>query len=223
MKPAPETFHVKSFGCQMNVYDGDRMAELMASDGLVAADADVADLVILNTCHIRERATEKVYSDIGRHSQGCRQARGRRTPMIAVAGCVAQAEGQEIVDARQGRRRGRSAGLSQLARAGREGGAGRQRRARYRHARAVEVRPPARAPPRPALGVPDGAGGVRQILYLLRRTLYPREPRSAVRSPRSSTRRRRWSMRARARSRCWGRTSTPGRTTGRMADGGCTT
>jgi tRNA-2-methylthio-N6-dimethylallyladenosine synthase len=92
---APKTFHVKSFGCQMNVYDGERMAELMAADGLTQADAADADLVVLNTCHIRERATEKVYSDIGR----LRKDQGRkhgRTPMIAVAGCVAQAEGPEI-------------------------------------------------------------------------------------------------------------------------------
>jgi tRNA-2-methylthio-N6-dimethylallyladenosine synthase len=79
----------------MNVYDGERMGELMAAQGLVAAEADAADLVILNTCHIRERATEKVYSDIGR----LRKDAGKqgRTPMIAVAGCVAQAEGEEIV------------------------------------------------------------------------------------------------------------------------------
>ncbi len=88
---APKTFHVKSFGCQMNVYDGERMAELMAESGLVEADANEADLVVLNTCHIRERATEKVYSDIGRLRK-----HGRK-PMIAVAGCVAQAEGEEIV------------------------------------------------------------------------------------------------------------------------------
>ncbi|HEX8382221.1 MAG TPA: tRNA (N6-isopentenyl adenosine(37)-C2)-methylthiotransferase MiaB [Sphingomonas sp.] len=95
MKSDPKTFHVKSFGCQMNVYDGERMGELMAAQGLVAAEADAADLVILNTCHIRERATEKVYSDIGR----LRKDAGKqgRTPMIAVAGCVAQAEGEEIV------------------------------------------------------------------------------------------------------------------------------
>ena len=92
---SPRTFAVKSFGCQMNVYDGERMAELMAADGLVPADADAADLVVLNTCHIREKATEKVYSDIGR----LRKDAGKqgRTPMIAVAGCVAQAEGAEIV------------------------------------------------------------------------------------------------------------------------------
>ena len=93
-KPAPKTFHVKSFGCQMNVYDGDRMSELMAAEGMTAADAADADLVILNTCHIREKATEKVYSEIGR----VRKHAGKqgRAPMIAVAGCVAQAEGDEI-------------------------------------------------------------------------------------------------------------------------------
>ncbi|WP_425230474.1 tRNA (N6-isopentenyl adenosine(37)-C2)-methylthiotransferase MiaB [Sphingomonas sp.] len=91
----PATFHVKSFGCQMNVYDGERMAELLAEEGLTAVDADAADLVVLNTCHIRERATEKVYSDIGRvRKNGRRQG---RDPLIAVAGCVAQAQGEEIV------------------------------------------------------------------------------------------------------------------------------
>src|SRR5437868_6811636 len=92
MKPSPRTFHVKSFGCQMNVYDGDRMAELLEAEGLSAADADAADLVVLNTCHIREKAAEKVYSDIGRI---VKRADGP-APMIAVAGCVAQAEGAEI-------------------------------------------------------------------------------------------------------------------------------
>ena len=97
MNAPPKTFHVKSFGCQMNAYDGERMAELMAADGLVpAGEASAADLVILNTCHIRERATEKVYSDIGRLRKDAR-ALGRDAPMIAVAGCVAQAEGEEIV------------------------------------------------------------------------------------------------------------------------------
>ena len=96
MKPAPKTFHVKSFGCQMNVYDGERMAELMTAEGLTAAaDAESADLVVLNTCHIREKATEKVYSDIGRIRKDA--GKDGRAPMIAVAGCVAQAEGAEIV------------------------------------------------------------------------------------------------------------------------------
>jgi tRNA-2-methylthio-N6-dimethylallyladenosine synthase len=89
--PAPKTFHVKSFGCQMNVYDGARMAELLEAEGLSAADGADADLVVLNTCHIREKAAEKVYSEIGR----LKREDGSK-PMIAVAGCVAQAEGGEI-------------------------------------------------------------------------------------------------------------------------------
>lgn len=91
-KTPPSTYHVKSFGCQMNVYDGERMSELLASRGMSpAAEGEDADLVVLNTCHIRERAAEKVYSDIGR----LRREDGSR-PMVAVAGCVAQAEGAEI-------------------------------------------------------------------------------------------------------------------------------
>ena len=98
MTSTPKTYHVKSFGCQMNVYDGERMAELMAAQGMTAAaDADSADLIVLNTCHIREKATEKVYSDIGRVRKNARLA-DRAAPMIAVAGCVAQAEGEEIAN-----------------------------------------------------------------------------------------------------------------------------
>lgn len=88
----PKKFRVKSFGCQMNVYDGERMSEMLVDQGMSsAADGEDADLVVLNTCHIREKAAEKVYSDIGR-------LRGKdgKSPMIAVAGCVAQAEGKEI-------------------------------------------------------------------------------------------------------------------------------
>jgi tRNA-2-methylthio-N6-dimethylallyladenosine synthase len=88
---SPKTYRVKSFGCQMNVYDGERMAELLDAEGLTAADGEDADLVVLNTCHIREKAAEKVYSDIGR----LRREDGSR-PLVAVAGCVAQAEGAEI-------------------------------------------------------------------------------------------------------------------------------
>jgi tRNA-2-methylthio-N6-dimethylallyladenosine synthase len=90
---SPKTYKVKSFGCQMNVYDGERMAELLAEQGLTAAPEGAdADLVVLNTCHIREKAAEKVYSDIGR----LRREDGS-SPLIAVAGCVAQAEGEEIM------------------------------------------------------------------------------------------------------------------------------
>ena len=85
-------FHIKSFGCQMNVYDGERMSEMLVDQGMSAAkNGEEADLVVLNTCHIREKAVDKVYSDIGR----LRRKDGTR-PMIAVAGCVAQAEGKEI-------------------------------------------------------------------------------------------------------------------------------
>ena len=89
--PAPRTFAVKSFGCQMNVYDGERMAEAMVAAGWhQVADPHGAQLAILNTCHIREKATEKVYSDIGR-------LRRAGVARIAVAGCVAQAEGEEVL------------------------------------------------------------------------------------------------------------------------------
>src|SRR3546814_8424936 len=88
----PKNYFVKSFGCQMNVYDSERMAELLAAEGMAAAtDAESADLVVLNTCHIREKAAEKVYSEIGRLKKNNAGSR------VVVAGCVAQAEGEEIV------------------------------------------------------------------------------------------------------------------------------
>ena len=86
----PKTFRIKSFGCQMNVYDGERMAELLGEQGMAATDESDADLVVLNTCHIREKAAEKAYSEIGR----LKREDGSR-PLIALAGCVAQAEGAE--------------------------------------------------------------------------------------------------------------------------------
>jgi len=87
----PKTFKIKSFGCQMNVYDGDRMSELLTAEGMTAtAESNEADLVVLNTCHIREKAAEKAYSDVGR----LRREDGSK-PLIALAGCVAQAEGAE--------------------------------------------------------------------------------------------------------------------------------
>src|SRR5262249_2619502 len=95
----PRKVHIKSFGCQMNVYDSYRMADTLAPEGFVeTAKPDDADLVILNTCHIREKAAEKVYSEIGR-MRLIKQAAARqgRRVVIAVAGCVAQAEGQEIL------------------------------------------------------------------------------------------------------------------------------
>jgi tRNA-2-methylthio-N6-dimethylallyladenosine synthase len=89
---SPKTYSIKNYGCQMNVYDGERMAEMFESQGMSPADdKSNADLVVLNTCHIREKAAEKVYSEIGR----LRRKDGT-SPVIAVAGCVAQAEGGEI-------------------------------------------------------------------------------------------------------------------------------
>ena len=87
----PKTFKIKSFGCQMNVYDGERMAELLGSQGMSAAtEGEDADLVVLNTCHIREKAAEKAYSEVGR----LKREDGSK-PLIALAGCLAQAEGAE--------------------------------------------------------------------------------------------------------------------------------
>lgn len=91
--------YVKSFGCQMNVYDSQRMADTLAPSGYVeTAAAENADLVILNTCHIREKAAEKVYSELGRmrRLKEAAAADGRKM-LIAVAGCVAQAEGEEMI------------------------------------------------------------------------------------------------------------------------------
>jgi tRNA-2-methylthio-N6-dimethylallyladenosine synthase len=95
---APRTVHIKSFGCQMNVYDSHRMADLLAQEGYrEAASAGEADVLVLNTCHIREKAAEKVYSELGR-LRGLKRAAaqaGRRVAVV-VAGCVAQAEGEEM-------------------------------------------------------------------------------------------------------------------------------
>jgi tRNA-2-methylthio-N6-dimethylallyladenosine synthase len=95
----PKRLHLITWGCQMNVYDSARMADVLAPLGYSPTPApEDADMVILNTCHIREKAAEKVFSELGRLSRlkKAREARGQRT-ILAVAGCVAQAEGAEIV------------------------------------------------------------------------------------------------------------------------------
>jgi len=91
--------HIKTYGCQMNVYDSARMADVLAPLGyILAAAPDDADMVILNTCHIREKASEKVFSELGRlKSLQSRKARHGGRMILAVAGCVAQAEGAEIL------------------------------------------------------------------------------------------------------------------------------
>jgi tRNA-2-methylthio-N6-dimethylallyladenosine synthase len=94
---------IKTYGCQMNVYDSARMADLLAGVGYEPSDVpEDADMVILNTCHIREKAAEKVYSELGRLKRLKEKKAQSGTPMlIAVAGCVAQAEGQEIIARQQ--------------------------------------------------------------------------------------------------------------------------
>jgi tRNA-2-methylthio-N6-dimethylallyladenosine synthase len=94
----PKKIFVKTFGCQMNVYDSERMTELLGAHGYAETEAmAAADVILLNTCHIREKAAEKVYSDLGRIRQvkAARASAGKDT-IVAVAGCVAQAEGAEM-------------------------------------------------------------------------------------------------------------------------------
>ena len=91
--------HIKTYGCQMNVYDSERIAEVLAPIGFALSDtADDADMVILNTCHIREKAAEKVYSELGRlrKLQNAKADSGGRM-ILGVTGCVAQAEGSEVI------------------------------------------------------------------------------------------------------------------------------
>ena len=97
---APKRLFIKTYGCQMNVYDSERMADVLRPLGYAPTDAaEDADFVILNTCHIREKAAEKVYSELGkmREIKDRRAAAGQGTMTLAVAGCVAQAEGEEIM------------------------------------------------------------------------------------------------------------------------------
>lgn len=99
-KPDPKKLFIKTWGCQMNVYDSRRMADILAPLGYAPTETpDDADMVILNTCHIREKATDKVFSEIGRlrDIKDERRAEGKST-IIAVAGCVAQAEGEFIME-----------------------------------------------------------------------------------------------------------------------------
>ncbi len=95
----PRKLHIKSYGCQMNVYDAQRMVDTLVPEGFVeTTNIEDADLVILNTCHIREKSSEKVYSELGRLRTLKDEAAGQGRDMrIAVAGCVAQAEGREII------------------------------------------------------------------------------------------------------------------------------
>ena len=104
IEPAPtKRLYIKTYGCQMNVYDSERMADVLRPLGYGPTDTpEGADLVVLNTCHIREKATEKVYSELGRIKRmKARRAESGGAMTVVVAGCVAQAQGAEIM-ARQG-------------------------------------------------------------------------------------------------------------------------
>jgi tRNA-2-methylthio-N6-dimethylallyladenosine synthase len=94
MKNTKKLF-IKTYGCQMNVYDSERMSEALGADGYEKTDSpDEADMILLNTCHIREKAAEKIYSELGRYKE---LKASKPELKIGVAGCVAQAEGEEII------------------------------------------------------------------------------------------------------------------------------
>ncbi len=177
-KPVRRAF-IKSFGCQMNVYDSQRMADVAGQEGYEeATNVEDADLIVLNTCHIRERASEKIYSELGkiRELKDDRASAGRETTLV-VAGCVAQAEGAEIlrrqpaVDLVVGPQNYHR--LPQLLRARRA----RRRGGRHRISARGQVRPSARERARGDPGarrqrLRHRAGRLRQILLVLRRALY---------------------------------------------------
>jgi len=96
---AAKKVFIKTYGCQMNVYDSQRMSDALAADGYAATEAiEDADLILLNTCHIREKAAEKVYSQLGRLGKlKAERAESGRELIVGVTGCVAQAEGREIL------------------------------------------------------------------------------------------------------------------------------
>jgi hypothetical protein len=180
MTASRKKLFVKTFGCQMNVYDSGRMADALGPAGFERTETpDDADLIILNTCHIREKAVEKVYSEVGR-LRAVKQARGRggMDTLIAVAGCVAQAEGEEIV------RRAPAVDLVFGPQAYHRlpelvGRAGRGETVidtdfpaedKFDH---CPVQPPS-ASAQPDRRVPHRSGRVRQVLHLLRGALYAR-------------------------------------------------
>ena len=95
-KKKKESIFIKSYGCQMNVYDSNRIQDLFINKGYsISKNIEEANLIVLNTCHIREKAAEKVYSDIGRINK-IKKNKNTENYKLVVAGCVAQAEGLEI-------------------------------------------------------------------------------------------------------------------------------
>ncbi len=175
---APKKMFVKTFGCQMNVYDSERMTESLVPHGFAETHAiEDADLIVLNTCHIREKAAEKVYSDLGRirKLKEQRAADGKDT-IVTVAGCVAQAEGAEIarrapvVDIVVGPQSYHKLG-ELLART--KAGARSIVETGFPEADKFAALARSRAQQIPRR-IPDRAGGMRQVLHLLRGALHAR-------------------------------------------------
>ena len=173
---APKKMFIKTFGCQMNVYDSERMTESLVPHGFAETEAmEDADLIVLNTCHIREKAAEKVYSDLGRirKLKEQRAADGKDT-IVTVAGCVAQAEGAEIarrapvVDIVVGPQSYHKLG-ELLARTT----AGARSIVETGFPEADKFAAPAGSRAQQIPGrVPDRAGGMRQVLHVLRGALH---------------------------------------------------
>ena len=173
---APKGLFIKTYGCQMNVYDSERMRDVCCGPlGYAPVDGpEQADLVVLNTCHIREKATEKVYSELGQLKRMKEASGGRMT--IAVAGCVAQAEGEELI------RRQPAVDLvlgpqayhklpEMIARASRAVGD----RLETEFDTLEKFDAPAQgARRRRSDSLPLGAGRLRQVLHVLRRALHAR-------------------------------------------------
>ena len=206
----------------MNVYDSERMADALAAAGYAPVDRPrTADLILLNTCHIREKAAEKVYSELGRlRAFKTRRAAEGRSVTIGVAGCVAQAEGEEIMRrAPVGRPRRRAAILPAAARprrGGRRGRTGRRDRFRgggeIRRARPARGRPRASTPGTPPAAMPRSSPCRRAATSSApsASSPIPAAPRCRGRSQQSSPRRSGLRRRACASSRSLARTSTPG-------------
>ena len=178
---ADRKVHIKSFGCQMNVYDSQRMADTLAPEGFAETlTPEDADLIILNTCHIREKAEEKVFSELGR-MRALKEAAARagRRVNIAVAGCVAQAQGEEIV------RRAPAVDLvigSQgyhrlpelLARAERKGAVVDTEFPAEDKFEQLNVAEPGGDPGTRRIGLRHRAGRLRQVLHVLRGAVHAR-------------------------------------------------
>ena len=209
--------YLKTHGCQMNEYDSARMADVLrAAGGYEQVDRpEEADLLLLNTCSIREKAQEKVFSQLG----AWRALKSARPDVIiGVGGCVASQEGEGIterapfVDLVFG-----PADAAPPAGDDRRAQGAGSRRRRRELSRDREVRPPAGAARRWRDGVRLDHRRLQQVLHVLRRAVHARRSRSAGRSSRSCRGPRSSPRRRCARSRCSARTSTAYR--GRTADG----